>query len=362
MDSFVAVRLSGESSSLHATHRFELKSAWLLHQETWIELLIMMFNVVILCSLISISLTFWVFSLMLNYHYGTLTVSPWRWLLSVVIPLFITYRGLQKKSLDRSGAMAALIVGFVLTSSNYCFFASMLVFYMTSSWLTKWKGEIKKRLDPEYREGGQRNWVQVFCNGGVPTELALLYVIEVGPGQLPIDFSSHYSASWLCLALLGALACSCGDTWASEVGPILARSSPRLVTTGCKVPPGTNGGVTVVGLLASLCGGLLVGLAFFVTLSALSSRELDRVPSQWPLIVYGGVAGLLGSLIDSYLGASMQYSGYDEHRGVVVNVPSTQTKHISGRPILDNNGVNLISAVIVAVMFPGFAWAFWPRR
>lgn len=27
--------------------------------------------------------------------------------------------------------------------------------------------------------GGQRNWVQVFCNGGVPTELALLYMIEV---------------------------------------------------------------------------------------------------------------------------------------------------------------------------------------
>lgn len=27
--------------------------------------------------------------------------------------------------------------------------------------------------------GGQRNWVQVFCNGGVPTELALLFMIEV---------------------------------------------------------------------------------------------------------------------------------------------------------------------------------------
>lgn len=30
--------------------------------------------------------------------------------------------------------------------------------------------------------GGQRNWIQVFCNGGVPSELALLYMIEVtGP-------------------------------------------------------------------------------------------------------------------------------------------------------------------------------------
>lgn len=30
-----------------------------------------------------------------------------------------------------------------------------------------------------FASGGQRNWVQVFCNGGVPTQLALLYMIEV---------------------------------------------------------------------------------------------------------------------------------------------------------------------------------------
>lgn len=114
--------------------------------------------------------------------------------------------------------------------------------------------------------GGQRNWVQVFCNGGVPTELALLYMIEVntdhwieinksvycllvsdykwlvvfqvGPGEIPIDFGKQYSASWMCLSLLGALACSTGDTWASEVGPVLSQSRPRLITTWEEVPAG----------------------------------------------------------------------------------------------------------------------------
>lgn len=88
--------------------------------------------------------------------------------------------------------------------------------------------------------GGQRNWVQVFCNGAVPTELALLYMIENGPGEIPIDFSKHYTASWMCLSLLAALACSAGDTWASEVGSVLSKSPPRLITTWEKVPVGES--------------------------------------------------------------------------------------------------------------------------
>lgn len=78
----------------------------------------------------------------------------------------------------------------------------------------------------------------MFCNGGVPTELALLYMIEVGPGEMPVDFTMQYSASWMCLSLLGALACSTGDTWASEVGPVLSKSQPRLITTWTEVPAG----------------------------------------------------------------------------------------------------------------------------
>lgn len=86
--------------------------------------------------------------------------------------------------------------------------------------------------------GGQRTWVQVFCNGAVPTELALLYMIENGPGEIPIDFSKQFTASWMCLSLLAALACCAGDTWASEIGTVLSKSSPRLITTWKKVPVG----------------------------------------------------------------------------------------------------------------------------
>ncbi|XP_070785255.1 transmembrane protein 19 [Enoplosus armatus] len=321
----------------------------------------MMTDMIVLCATLALSLFFWILSITISTYYGTLQpVSPWRWLFSILVPLMLTVRAQNRRSLDRSGALGALLVGFVLMMANYSFFFSLLAFFITSSRLTRWGGAQKRQIDAEYKEGGQRNWVQVFCNGGVPTELALLYMIEVGPGEIPIDFSKQYSASWMCLSLLGALACSNGDTWASEVGPVLSQSQPRLITTWKEVPAGTNGGVTPVGLVASFLGGLAVGVAYFVTQLLLVS-DLHLADPQWPIVLYGGVAGLLGSMLDSFLGAHMQYSGFDSSIGKVVAYESATTRRICGKPILDNNAVNLFSSVLIALFLPGLAWGMWPR-
>lgn len=71
---------------------------------------------------------------------------------------------------------------------------------------------------------------------------------------------------------------------------------------------GTNGGITLVGLLSSLLGGMTVGIAYFIT-QLIFVADLEGSAPQWPIILFGAVAGLLGSIVDSYLGATMQYSG-----------------------------------------------------
>uniref|UniRef100_A0A8C2W640 Transmembrane protein 19 n=1 Tax=Chinchilla lanigera TaxID=34839 RepID=A0A8C2W640_CHILA len=322
----------------------------------------MITNIVILSLTICISLAFWIMSMTASTYYGNIRpVSPWRWLFSVVVPVLIACNGFKKKSLDHSGALGGLVVGFILTIANFSFFTSLLMVFLSSSKLTKWKGQAKKRIDSEYKEGGQRNWVQVFCNGAVPTELALLYMIENGPGETAIDFSKQHTASWMCLSLLAALACSAGDTWASEVGPVLSKSQPRLITTWERVPVGTNGGVTVVGLASSLLGGTFVGITYFLT-QLVFVNDLDISAPQWPIIIFGGLAGLLGSIVDSYLGATMQFSGLDENTGMVVNNPTNTAKHIAGKPILDNNAVNLFSSILTALLLPTVACGFWPTE
>ena len=73
---------------------------------------------------------------------------------------------------------------------------------------------------------------------------------------------------------------------------------------------GTNGGVSIVGLLVSLIGGLVVGIGHYLTLLMLvSTPVMIAAPPQWPIVLVGAAGGLLGSLIDSLLGATMQYSG-----------------------------------------------------
>ncbi|XP_039617860.1 transmembrane protein 19 [Polypterus senegalus] len=326
------------------------------------EYIKMMTDMIILCATLAISLSFWIISLTISTYSGTLQpVSPWRWLFSILIPLILTSHAIKKKSLDHTGALGALIVGFILTVANMSFFSALITFFLTSSKLTKWRGNVKRKIDSEYKEGGQRNWVQVFCNGGVPTELALLYMIETGPGEIPVDFGKQYSATWMCLALLGALACCTGDTWASEIGTVVNLHPPRLITTWKKVPVGTNGGITLVGVIASFSGGLVVGLAYYFS-QLIFVKDLYLAAPQWPVVVYGGIAGLLGSMLDSFLGATMQYSGYEESTGRVVSHQTNNSKRISGKPILDNNAVNLFSSILIALILPGIAWGFWPRQ
>ena len=61
----------------------------------------------------------------------------------------------------------------------------------------------KKKIECEFKEGGQRNWIQVLCNGGMASQLALLYLLDVGCGERPIDFVKDYRSSWLSMGILG---------------------------------------------------------------------------------------------------------------------------------------------------------------
>ena len=44
----------------------------------------------------------------------------------------------------------------------------------------------------------------------------------------------------------------------------MSKSNPILITDGRRVPRGTNGGISLVGLAASVIGGLIVGVAYWL--------------------------------------------------------------------------------------------------
>lgn len=82
------------------------------------------------------------------------------------------------------------------------------------------------------------------------------------------------------------------------------------------MPPGTNGGVTATGLAAGLLGSFIIALTSAISLPFCSahSKIQDRV--LWTVAF--SIWGLLGSVLDSVLGALLQASVVDKRSGKVV--------------------------------------------
>jgi uncharacterized membrane protein len=145
---------------------------------------------------------------------------------------------------------------------------------------------------------------------------------------------------------------------------MLAPHAPRLITQpGRAVPAGVNGGVTPLGLAASAAGGLAMGASLaawgFVSgelreLQPLISSTLHQhhtgTQHTFPLwLALGLITGLAGSLADSLMGATLQFSGYCCQCEQVVSAPGDGVKHIAGRPLLSNDAVNAAAAALTSV-------------
>ncbi|KAL2916568.1 hypothetical protein HK105_204001 [Polyrhizophydium stewartii] len=278
---------------------------------------------------------------------------PMNPLIVAAIVLWLGVNGVRKKSLSPSGAVAAMVLGAVVFSHpSRLFGVVLLAFYLSSSRLTKYKSDIKKLIEEDHLEGGQRNAVQVLSNGltGMLACAAHWYV-GTQPGAWPA-----YAQQALLYAYIGHFACCNGDTWASELG-VLSTAQPILITTGRRVPRGTNGGISALGTGAAVAGGLFVGLAAFAT-RALESYLAGSLQLQFDLVLLGAASGFVGSMIDSLLGATLQRSVFNkntkritpDHRKLRPGESIGDFVSVSGIAVLDNHQVNFLSSLATAAL------------
>ena len=64
--------------------------------------------------------------------------------LALLLATGLSWHGKRKKSLDDSGSAAAFFVGFISFAASYRFGAILIIFYLSSSRLTKLKSEMKQ--------------------------------------------------------------------------------------------------------------------------------------------------------------------------------------------------------------------------
>ncbi|KAL0314587.1 UNVERIFIED_CONTAM: protein PGR [Sesamum angustifolium] len=270
-------------------------------------------------------------------------------LVAAVVSAAIATRSYRKKSLDLSGAIAGFAVMTIHIAVNYRFGAVLLIFFFTSSMFTKFGEDKKRKVDADFKEGGQRNWIQVLFNSGIATLLVLIAWKLVGSQDYCLNSKESGLMTSLIGGIIGHYCCCNGDTWSSELG-ILSDEQPRLITTFKPVRRGTNGGVTKAGLLAAAAGGAVIGLTFVILGFITTNCTFNVALKQLLLIPVSALAGLCGSVIDSVLGATLQYSGFCSVRNKVVGKPGPTVKKISGLSILDNNAVNLVSILLTTAL------------
>jgi uncharacterized protein (TIGR00297 family) len=253
-------------------------------------------------------------------------------------------------SLSCGGVLGAILTGTAIFGFGGWVWGVLLVaFFVSSSVLSRWREAQKASAAERFAKGGQRDLGQALANGGAGGLIALAYAVR--PDSL------------LFAAFVGAMAAVTADTWATEVG-ILNRQPPRLITTGRPVAAGTSGGVTLLGLMASLGGAAFIGV-----LAWLLAGSDFRIQSPEPRLLYlppiATVAGLSASLFDSFLGATVQAMYFcdtcrqeTERR---VHRCGSATRRTRGWRWLDNDGVNFVSSVVgglVAVLLAaGSGWS-----
>lgn len=131
----------------------------------------------------------------------------------------------------------------------------------------------------------------------------------------------------LVVGIIANYAAVAADTFSSELG-ILSKSRPRLIISPTLrvVPPGTNGGVTLLGLGAGLLGSIVIVTTSMVFLPS-CNEETASIPGggvPWTLetrrtfMGFMVVWGFLGSVLDSVLGGLFQRSVKDVRSGKIV--------------------------------------------
>lgn len=285
-------------------------------------------------------------------------LSLFKLIRSFLLVAFIGAFEYRRGSFTISGAIVGCFICFFIAYANIVFLLVMITFVLSGSISTRYKHEIKQMKFSEdtgknSKKSKARNHIQVLCNGGIASVYACLYCWKTNfSGRVvPIDFqdeSSIYS-----IGFLFTIVCCCADTLASEIGSVLSKENPRLLTNPFRsVPVGTNGGISTVGSLWSLIGGGIVGLSYIIgNLIFCRPEQLSNTTFIHLQILFHSIMfGLLGSLIDSLLGATLQFSGFDQERNIVVQSPGESIQRISGRDILSNNQVNLISSFLTSII------------
>jgi len=232
------------------------------------------------------------------------------WVVCLILILAAAASRLAGKLTVRA-AVAAVAVGLgIYLGGGITGLAMLGSFFGLATWATGHGQEKKARISGTRQHQQQREIGQVLANGGLPALLGLA------------AFFDSTNTETYRLLMAAALSSATADTISSEMGMVYGKNAYEILGFR-KAQPGANGVVSLEGTLFGLLASTLIAFIFGIGAG---------FGFPFAIIV---IAGTLGNLADSLLGATLEKKG-----------------------ILKNDMVNFLNTLIAAF----FALLLWCVR
>jgi uncharacterized protein (TIGR00297 family) len=265
----------------------------------------------------------------------------------------------NRSHLRTDGAIAAFIVGTILFLLTVVAWIILLVSFTSSSLLSKLKKETsptKAKAQEMFEKGGKRDVGQVLANS-LAGLVFLLLILQEGGNPSPVSAPI--------VAYVGVIAAATADTWATEIGTISAKEPRWILNPRKSVPVGTSGGISLFGTLAAFLGSLTLAFSFLVCLMIQIELTASSTPSTEKILTILGIitiAGLLGSFVDSFLGATVQAfyfcpsCQHGTEKKIHLKCGGSKTTLTRGYTVVNNDLVNLLASTVAGLLaFVGFS-------
>jgi len=204
----------------------------------------------------------------------------------------------RQKILDLGGALLSFVICFVVgTLAHWSWFVLLLIFVAGSYLATRFAFRYKMYIGVQEGIEGTRSETNVISNGSIPSLVAILYFFEmITVEEAIVGFTT-------------SLAVAAADTIASEIG-VLGGDAVLITSPSKRVPPGTNGGITVIGTVSALLSSICMTFISLIIIFAVDFGNFSEV-FEMIFVVIPAILGFVGCQIDSVLGATL------ENRGII---------------------------------------------
>jgi uncharacterized protein (TIGR00297 family) len=228
---------------------------------------------------------------------------PWpRTKIWLIIHTVLALLGWAIRSVDLSGLIGGWILGaIILLGAGWPLYVTLLAFFVIGTLATKLGYARKAREGLAQEKEGRRGFTHAFSNVGVAA------ICAIAVGRL-----GHHAAAVVPLFMaIASLATAAADTAASEIGQLIGRR-PFLPLTFKRVPPGTEGAISVEGTLIGIVAAAIVAMV-----GTTAAQMLWPVPYRTRAMVVVTLCAFIGSYLESIAGSWNRRAGSPVPNGVL---------------------------------------------